>query len=128
MIYCDLSNLSKEESYSVALLLLSMIKDDPNYSVISELPYILDQKNFLELLRYYEGKTIKIPTLNELQRMMRVLLTYQYYIIDKYNWSEAIKMAGYDPETEGRSAERYLHEFMEMLAKYKIGDKLKNEQ
>lgn len=126
--YTDLSYLSKEDSYSVALTLLGILKDDPSYSMISELPYLLDQANFLELLKYYEGKTIRIPTMDEVKRAMRVILSYQYYLIEKYEWHEALRLAGYDPETEGRSAERYLHNFIEVLAKYKIGDRIYGKQ
>lgn len=119
----DLSNISSEDAYSLAILLLSMVKDDPSYSSLGELPYIINHQAFIDLIRYYEGQTIRIPTIAEVKKMMRVLLTYQYYLVEKYPWHEAIVMAGYD-ESESRSAERYLRNFMDVLAKYKIGDRI----
>lgn len=119
----DLHMIKEEDSYSLAMMLLYMMKDNPRYSTLSELSYILDHNNFINFIKYYEGQTITIPTMKEVKVALRTLLLYQYYKVENIPWKEAIEKAGYEPD-EVRSAERYLSYFIKSLDKYRIGGEL----
>ena len=117
----DIKGLDKEDTYSITLLLLFVFSRNPKYSSLSELAYILDQDNFLKFIKYYEGQTITIPTMNEISKNLKVLMIYQYYVVDKLPWREALVKAGFD-ETESYSAQRLLYAFRKTIDDYMIGD------
>ena len=73
-----LDNLNKNDIYSMLLFTLFKLKDDPKYSTLSELCYVLDGKNLPQFLKYYGGLTITIPTLRDLRLVTQGLLLYQY--------------------------------------------------
>lgn len=117
----DIQGLNKEDTYSTALLLLFVFSRNPKYTSLSELAYILDQDNFLNFIKYYEGQTITIPTMEEISRNLKVLMIYQYYVIDKLEWKDALHKAGYD-DSDSYSAQRLLYAFRQTVEDYKIGD------
>lgn len=122
MINIDISNLKDEDTYSLILSLLYSLKDckKSNYSTISELSFILDKDNFLKFIQYYGGQTITIPTIDDIQRVMRTLLLYQYYKIDNKSWDESMQLAGI-PADEGYKANLNLNKFCDMLKKTNLG-------
>lgn len=71
-------NSLKEETdlYYMALLTLSLFSNKKKYSNISELPIILDRNSFLNLITIYGGKTITIPTKEEILGYVQSL----YYV------------------------------------------------
>ena len=73
-----LESLSKNDVYSLMLFTLFKMKDDPKYSTLSELCYILDGDNLAKFLKYFGGLTIKIPTLRDMRLLTQSLLLYQY--------------------------------------------------
>ena len=103
--------LSKDDTYSTMLLLLSAVKDNPNYTTLSELPYVLDRENFLNFVEFFGGQTLTIPTKKEMMASIRVLLLFQYYKVEKMEWIEAIKKAGY-AESESSVARNKLMNFV----------------
>lgn len=97
-MYNSLEDISKEDALSIASSLLYSLRGFPQYSVVSELSYLLDYKSFIKLITYYNGMTIKIPSIDEVNDMLKVLLVYQYYEIEKLSWNEALIKAGYSTE------------------------------
>lgn len=95
MLKDDLELLKTNDIYSVSMFMLYKLIEDPDYTAISELPYILDKENMLSLCEYFGGRTIKIPTVDELYSIMHGLLVYQYVKIDKIGFEEAVELAGY---------------------------------
>lgn len=95
MIKDDISKLSENDIYSMGLFTLYSLTEIPDYRVLSELPYILDKKSLLKFCKYYGGTTIKIPTVEELETVMRVLLLYQRVNIEKKSLEDALKELGY---------------------------------
>lgn len=95
MIKDDLAVLGTSDTYSMAMFMLYKLIEDPEYSAISELPYILDKDNLLSLCTYFGGKTIKIPTLSELSSILHIILIYQYVHVNKMGFEDAVKLAGY---------------------------------
>ena len=62
----------------MALLTVSLFSKKKKYSNISELPIILDRDSFLNLITIYGGKTITIPTKDEILSYVQSLY-YVYY-------------------------------------------------
>lgn len=72
-----LEELDKKDIYSLILFILYRLKEIPEYSTLSELVYILDNENFIKLINYYGGKTIRIPKIDELSTILNALLVYE---------------------------------------------------
>lgn len=72
-----LEELDKRDIYSLILFILYRLKEIPEYSTLSELVYILDNENFIKLINYYGGKTIRIPKVDELSTILDALLVYE---------------------------------------------------
>lgn len=90
----ELSNLKENDIYSLMMFVLFKVKDVPEYSSISELAFILDKQNLLNLCEYYGGLTIKVPTINELEEVLDALLLYQLIDIQGNSYSDAVKILG----------------------------------
>ena len=78
----SLEELNKEDLYSLMLFALYKLKDDKEYSTLSELVYILDKESLFNFLNLYGGLTITIPTLYELKKMVYALMVYQQVNIE----------------------------------------------
>ena len=85
----NLNTLQMSDIYSLMFFLLYKIQDIPEYATVSEMCYLLDGGNLLRLLTYFAGKTIKIPTEEELSILINALLLYQYINIDGENFVQA---------------------------------------
>jgi len=96
MLKKDILTLKDTDIYSLSMFALYKLIDIPEYSAISELPYILDRTNMLKLCEYFGGRTITIPTTDELYSTMTLLLLYQYVNIEGKPYDEAIKLIGYE--------------------------------
>lgn len=120
MKLADFPDINSEDTYSTALLLLFMFKDDPSYSLLSELVYILDHKSFINFLKYYEGQTITVPKLEDTSRMLRVLLMYQYFYVDSLSWAEALEKAGFS-HSDSKWVHYAMKRFYDAMERYKIG-------
>lgn len=102
----ELNSLNSRDAVSIAISLLYALKEEPQYAITSELSYLLDEDSFMKLIKYFGGETIRIPEFDEINKMLKVLLLYQYYIVNKNEWKDSLKMAGYDPETDDNSETR----------------------
>lgn len=89
-----LANLKQRDIYSLGLFCLYKLIGAPEYSSISELAYVLDKKNLLNLCEYFGGQTITIPTTQELENIIYALLLYQYVKIEKRSYDEAFELMG----------------------------------
>lgn len=116
----SLEGLGKEDVYSVATALLYSLKDSPRYSVVSELFYILDYNNFIKLIKYFGGMEIRIPTSSEINDLLKVLLLYQYRVVEELSWVEALSKAGV-PQEETALARARLTELTKILKSQDIG-------
>lgn len=115
-----INTLKDVDIYSMSMFVLYKLTSIPEYSVVGELPYILDKKNLLDFCNYFGGRTIKVPTLNELHSMMYLLLLYQYTKIEGKSYDEAIKLIGYK-SSELRSVKTAYNRVCEVLDKYNFG-------
>lgn len=87
-----LNELKATDVYSLLLFAIYKLSDNPKYSTLSELSYILDKDNLLKFLTYYGGKTISIPTLEELSLLLDALFLYNYVNLNNLEFAEAIKL------------------------------------
>ena len=117
----DLKFLSENDVYSLSLGLLYKLTQVPEYAVVSKLPYLLNRESLFNLCEYFGGSTIKIPTVVELRRTLRVLLLYQAYIVEHRSWGDSMKLAGYH-HNESELADKQLRIFQETIADYNFGN------
>lgn len=112
-----LSKFKEPDVYAILCGFLYEFKEIPEYSILSELIYLMDSKSFINLIKYFEGQTIRIPTKEEFQSAIKVLLLLQYFEIEKKPWRESLQLAGFQT-SEGRSAQKKLDKLKETLNTY----------
>ena len=83
----------------------------------------LDYHNFINFIKYYEGSTIRIPSIEEINQSTRVLLLYQYYRIENLEWRVALARAGFT-EQESLSAKTKLQVLEKILKEQEIGGRI----
>lgn len=87
----NLDILKTQDIYSLILFILYKLMGTPEYSSLSELAYVLDKDNLLNLCEYFGGQTITIPTIDELKSLAYALSLYQQVKMDKVEYNIAIK-------------------------------------
>lgn len=88
----ELKKLKQIDIWSIMLFVLYKFQNISEYSTMSELAYVLDQKNFLRLCEYFGGQIIKIPTLDELEDTIYAMLLYQYIDVEHIPEPDALNM------------------------------------
>jgi hypothetical protein len=94
----------------------------PEYSIISELCYILDVDSFMKLIKYFKGQTIRIPTEEEFCEAIKILLLYHYSEIEKRPWKDSLALAGFS-SSSGKLAHNKLDKLKETLQSYNVGNR-----
>lgn len=92
----ELNQLKETDVYSMLLFVLYKMKNIEEYSVLSEMAYVLDKQNLLNLCEYFGGLTIKIPTIDDLESLLNSLILYQYVEIEGMPYNDAVKKIGFD--------------------------------
>ena len=118
-IKSELNKLRTKDTYSLLLFVLYKLKDIPEYSGVSELAYILDENNFLNLCEYFGGLTITIPTINELRDIVDALLIYQYVDIDGLDYNDAVIKIGFE-SSQLRHAKKIYTNIKEVIKEYNL--------
>ena len=116
-IKSELTKLKTTDLFSLLLFVLYKIKDVDEYSTISELAFVLDKENLLNLCEYFGGITLKIPTIDELESVINSLLVYQYVNIDGYDYKDAVKEIGFD-SSQLRQVKKDYNKIVEILKDY----------
>lgn len=89
-ISTEITNLTKNDIYSLMLFVMYKLKDSNEYSSLSQLSYILDEENLLKLCEYYGGTNIYIPKIEELEDMLNALLLFQKVDIEKQDFTKCL--------------------------------------
>lgn len=89
-ISTEITNLTKNDIYSLMLFVMYKLKDSNEYSSLSQLSYILDEENLLKLCEYYGGTTIYIPKIEELEDMLNAMLLFQRVDIEKQDFTKCL--------------------------------------
>ena len=116
----NLNRLNKEDALSISSSLLYSLKGYPQYSVVSELSYLLDYDSFIKMITYYGGMTIRIPSAKEVNDMLKVLLLYQYYEVENYSWDKSLRKIEASPE-ESSSYKNKLIQLKKVLKDQEVG-------
>lgn len=85
-----LSSLKKEDIYSLLLFALYKLKEDPQYTTLTELCYLLNSEDLFKFLRYYGGMTITIPSSKDLLLVLDALKLFQFANIDGHDFLQGI--------------------------------------
>lgn len=101
--YFEGSQFKSQDVYSVVFLLLWMLKDDPKYTLLNDLIYTLDEENFIKFIQVFQGTTITVPSLEDIDFGFKCLLFYQLHDVESYTRAESLKQMG----ESGCSEERY---------------------
>lgn len=120
MAHLNLNLLTSKDTLSAAIALLYCLRGVPEYTVMSELPYILDSESLVRFIKYYGGRTIKVPTSDELNDQFKVLILYQKFRVEELPWLDALSLAGYSQQESG-SARMRLSVFERLLREQEIG-------
>ena len=127
MLKSNIDNFKQQDFYSLLLFSLYKMTNVPEYSSLSEMAYVLDKDNFLNLCEYFGGQTIKIPTIKEVESLVYSLLLYQYVKIDKMDYDEALALIGHE-SCEMRQVKSQYQALCKILDSYefKVRDSVKN--
>ena len=115
----NLETLRDTDLYSLSMFLLYNLKKVPKYSILSELPYLVDRESLENICTYFGGKTITIPTIDELKSTMKILLLYQVHIIEGQSWKQSLKEVGYK-SSEYDSAKTAFNALIKTMETYNI--------
>lgn len=113
----NLRQFTKEDNYSLILFALYMMRKDPKYSTLSELIYLFDEDTLLRLCKYYGGLTITIPTLDDLENLIKALNLYDEIIIQGKDEEECFKQLS-GIETVKRQIKDCYFTLKEVLSEY----------
>lgn len=117
----ELKKLNTPDIYSLVLFSMYKLNGDPKYSTLSQLPYLLDRKSMLNLLQYYGGLTINIPTIRELETLVYALSLHEKVCFEGATFESALNSLGHDKNDEGNIVEAYEH-IQEVLEGYSFGN------
>ena len=117
MIRNNIENLKDTDFYSLILFTLFKMTDKPEYSSISQLSYVLDKDNLLNLCTFFGGQTITIPTLHELESLVYALLLYQNVKVDGMEYEDALALIGHESEELREVKKNYKH-ICNIMSKY----------
>ena len=112
-----LQDLKLTDIYSILLFAIFKLKDDPKYSTLSELCYVIDNDSFINMLQYFGGKTVTFPTLSEFKDLVDALCLYELVNIDKMDYARAIKDLGIEKDRMDKLSPLY-QKFCDILANY----------
>lgn len=117
-----LSNLKEQDLYSLSLFCLYKLMGTDEYSSLSELVYILDKENLLNICEFFGGQTIYIPTIEELENLTYSLLLYHYVKIEHMEYADALKLIGHKSKDLRVVKSNYM-KLCDVLKNYTFGDR-----
>lgn len=122
-IKSELQKLKQIDIWSLMLFVLYNFQNVPEYSALSELAYVLDEKNLLKFCEYFGGQTIKVPTVDQLEETLYGMLLYQYIDIEKMTEKEAVELLRVD-SSKHKAIKNCYKSLKCVLEKYSISDRV----
>ena len=86
-----LEKLNEPDYFNLLLFTLYKLTDNPEYRTLSELAYVLDKPNLLNLCQIYGGTSIHVPTIEELERLFNALLLYDKVDIENKDYKTTLQ-------------------------------------
>lgn len=118
MIRNELNHLKDKDLYSLVLFALYKMIPIPEYSSLSQLIYVLDKTNFLNLCEYFGGQTIKIPTIEEIESLMCALRIFEKEKLQHIPYEKAIE----EFQGSGRDLKRIKEQYKQLTKVIDIYD------
>lgn len=116
-------SMTSADVYSALLSFLYDLKNIPEYTLLSELCYLIkDVDSFLNVITYFSGQTVKFPTEEELSDAIQVLKLYQFHEVEGRPWKDAIKLAGFDTSS-GKMAMNKLNKLKKAISQYNYNNR-----
>lgn len=116
-------SMNDSDIYSAMLGFLYELHEIPQFSLLSELIYMVnDKESFLNILEGFAGKTVRFPTEEELADSLQVLKLYHFYENEHRTWKDSVKLAGFD-SSSGKLATNKLNALKETIKKYNYGNR-----
>lgn len=115
----ELDKLKTRDIYSLILFILYKIKDNKKYSTLSELAYIVDKESLLNICQYFGGLTITIPTIDEFEDILNVLLLYQKVDVEGRDLDKTLDDFGIRRRNKENMITLY-QQVQDILSDYKI--------
>ena len=109
-----LNELSAKDIYSMTLFALYKLKDNPQYATLSELVYVLDKDSLFNFLSVFEGLTIKVPKLSELQEVVYGLMLFTLVNVQGIPYDEAFTQV-YLPTLDKEALKRSYETICEVI-------------
>lgn len=76
--------LDEKETFLLSLIMLVHMQEDEKYHDLTELIFLFENyKGFKQFIKFYEGRTIQVPTVVEVKQALRCLDLFQKVYIDK---------------------------------------------
>ena len=92
----NINVLKEQDDLNKILFFIYKLSNDPEYSYLSELIYVLDKKSLINFCTIFGGCTIKVPTLEDLEYYSKTLLVYKL-TKDGVSYAEACSEVGLNP-------------------------------
>ena len=86
----DFKDFTECDIYSLIMFIMYKSNQLPEYSALSQLSFILDSKNLLNLCEYFGGINLHIPTIAELENYIVALTLYKKVHFDNVDFNEAV--------------------------------------
>ena len=119
----ELNNLKTADIYSLLMFTLFQCRNTDEYSSLSELAYILDEKNLLSLLEYFGGTTITIPRIDELELLLCGLNVFKSVNIDNMSVEDSLQSYSNSRFNIEDVQKTYL-QIANVMTNYSFGDSL----
>ena len=92
----NIKKLNEEDIINEILYLIYKLNDNPKYSTISELIYVLGKDTLFKFCSVFGGCEIRIPTLLELRLFTGALYVYSAMHNDDMRFDDAFKQLDFD--------------------------------
>lgn len=110
---------TERDVFFLVQVALAQMLNNPNLSTTAELFYLLDRTSLLNLLTYYGGQTITLPTKEEMLEALNYFTLYYYYEIKGLSFNEALDKTNL-PKIHNRRYQVRYRRFMESINYIKL--------
>lgn len=91
LIKTNIQTLTEKNIYSLLLFVLYKMINDDEYSDLSKLIYLMSKEDFYKLCHFYGGKTIKIPTVEQLNLLLDAMQVWNDVTFENKSVTESIR-------------------------------------
>ena len=102
-----LNEMNEQDIYSMMLFALFKLSNNPKYSTLSELVYLVDKESLFRLISVFQGITITIPKLSELKTLVAALELYQTVNLEGNDFKSSLKALKNEDIFEGEIKNNY---------------------